>query len=360
MSELWQQHLRKLPGPVLADAWPIVDETGQGAKKTGPALTQWPAHDHSKFSTKHHFSYWMWDALNKCAIHQYNSAAAMNYLQSHISTPQTQQQIRKLLSSMETYDTLKSANVFDKLYHAVLITLPETTPFEMESRGQLSDLRPKAEETIIEYYVRFSAMASLVINAVDYGQFETEMSQAHLQLLFAETLTKAGRYINLGKLSNWLTDTTENRKHPREAASGYENLWSLVMANERLTAPQHVIPTSPPTIQAMQAVVPSTVSDLGKGRDEVTPQNKAESTALTTDGANLQMLIQTAVAQAVKQALENKPNNQPTKRVRTNDQVPKPNKARDERNARHSIDGSNSLDGTTYIYQTSQIIYTAC
>jgi len=211
MYEAWQQHMRRLPGPVLAEAWPNLDEKGQGAKKTGPTLTAWPTPDHSKFSSKHHFSSWMWDALNKCALQQYNPSAAMNHLLSHISTPQTQQQIRKVLNSMGA--TLKTADDFDKFYHAVLVTLPETSPTEVEARGKLSDLRPTPDETVIEYYVRFTSVASLVINAVDYGQYATELSQAQLQLLFAETLTKADRAIDMGKLSNWLTeDTLEPRK----------------------------------------------------------------------------------------------------------------------------------------------------
>ena len=338
MSEMWQKQLRRLLGPVLAEPWPIVDESWQGAKKQGPVLTKWPSEDHAKYSPKHHLSAWMWDALNQCALHQYNPAASTNYLLSHISTAQTQQQIRKLLASMEAHDTLKKANAFDKLYHAVLVTLPETTPDTMEAQGKLGQLRPTADETIIEYYVRFASVASLVINAVDYGQYNMDLSQTHLQVIFANTLIEAGRDINLGKLANWMNEKPLERKHPRQEAAGYENLWSLVMANERLTdeiskAPQ-TQPPLPTAVRAMQAVVPYTgANDLGKGREDA-PQNNPKSTA--SDNPNLQTFIQTEVARLVKQALQGQQNKQPAKRVRTS-------KEQGERTSEQAKDNENRI-----------------
>ena len=147
-----------------------------------------------------------------------------------------------------------------------------TSPTEVEARGKLTDLRPTAEETIFEYYVRFTAVASLLINAVDYNQYSTEISSAQLQMIFAETLTKADRQIDLGKLSHWLSeDTAETRKHPREAASGYENLWSLVLANERLSvpvsmsAPTKIMTAQPQAQVAMQVIGPTEgVNQLGR------------------------------------------------------------------------------------------------
>ena len=310
ISESWQQLLRKLPGPVLAEPWPTLMENGQGAKKVGPTLTVWPAKDHSKFSSRHHLSSWMWDALNKCALIQYNPASAMNHLLSHISTPQTQQQIRSVLTSMQV--TLQTADDLDALYHAVMVTLSETSPTEVEARGKLTDLRPTAEETIFEYYVRFTAVASLLINAVDYNQYSTEISSAQLQMIFAETLTKADRQIDLGKLSHWLSeDTAEARKHPREAASGYENLWSLVLANERLSvpvsmsAPTKIMTAQPQAQVAMQVIGPTEgVNQLGKGRDTVTPHTKPSDSSPMANNEDLQKFIEASVAKAVKQVLQ--------------------------------------------------------
>ena len=92
----WQQSLRRIQGPIMVAPWPKLAKDNS-SKKQGPSLDPWPSKDHDKFSSKHHFSMWLWDALNKCALIQFSPFTAMNHILSFVSTPPTQQQIRGLL-----------------------------------------------------------------------------------------------------------------------------------------------------------------------------------------------------------------------------------------------------------------------
>jgi len=178
----------------------------------------------------------------------------------------------------------------------------------------------------MEYYIRFISVASLLLNARDYGQHSNSMSQTQLQGLFAQTLNKGNWKIDLGKLSQYMSDpNTLERFHPREEASGYSNLWRLVQANERLTettarrsmapapTPKETLPASQALIMAHNTIVEALedtpqVSHLGKGRS-------SEAPPLTPDN-DLQGMIAKAVEKALSSALAK--DSSPLKRQRQN------------------------------------------
>jgi hypothetical protein len=287
--ENWQEKLRKSEGLIFAEPWPKLLENGQGAKKAGPTLEKWPSTTHDKFSTKSHLSSWLWEALNKCALMQYSPSAAMNYILSHVANPQTQQQIRHLLSSLNA--TMDKNEDIDAFYHCIFVLVSEASPTQHEAYSMLTDMRPKETETVIEYYIRFISMVSLLINARDYGQHNTGISQEQLQQMFAQTLNKADRKIDQGKLSQYMSDpNTVERFHPRENASGYKDLWSLVLVNENLTVPAVSYSSTKPHVSQIHQAIPqpivahnlvldsspSGVDPLGKGRSTEAPPSYPE------------------------------------------------------------------------------------
>ena len=317
----WQETLRKSDGPVLSEPWPKLTPTGQGAKKLGPTLTTWPPQGHLKYSTKSHLSVWLWECLNQCALMQYSPQAAMSLILSKVANTQTQQQIRQLAGALEV--SFDSNDDVDAFYHCIFVLVSEASPTQHEAYMKLTSLKPEDSESIIEYYVRFLSIASLMVNARDYGQHGNLVNQNQLQDWFAHTLDQADRKIDAGKLSQYMADpNTIERHHPREEASAYGGLWSLVLVNERLSTPPvaaasakdhepiSVLHQSKPVVAHNVAALPATeANNLGKGRSSGAPPS--------TPPQGWEEVMAKAVASAVATALKQNSQGNPQKRQRT-------------------------------------------